>query len=47
MTDQNGYLVSKTAHSSTSPLDLQSVISMEILESDMSYVDVRNQDVNY
>lgn len=46
MTDQNGYLVNKTTHSSTSPVDLQSVISMEILESDMSYVDVRSQDVS-
>ncbi|XP_065223815.1 FERM and PDZ domain-containing protein 4 isoform X5 [Planococcus citri] len=45
ITDQNGYLVSKASHSNSSPLDLQSVISMEILENDMNYADIRNQDV--
>ncbi len=47
ITDQNGYLVNKSnTLSHTSPVDLQSVISMEILESDPPYLDTCNHEVS-
>lgn len=46
ITDQNGYLVNKSnTYSHSSPVDLQSVISMEILESDAPYMDACNHEV--
>lgn len=47
MTDQNGYLINKSkALNHSSPVDLQSVISMEILESETPYLDACNQEVS-
>lgn len=46
ITDQNGYLVNKSnTYSHSSPVDLQSVISMEILESDAPYMEACNHEV--
>lgn len=47
ITDHNGYLVNKSnTQSGISPVDIQSVMSMEILEGDMAYVDIRGHDVS-